>query len=306
MKKIVFLYLGLVGFHYSYGQEKDAASEKQKCPFMDNITLRQSFQSKNDKAEPAIFTYTNPEDKDESWLVNAAIGYNFICSSNLVLTVDPYIEFHKNTLVDKEQENWQAGVASEWQVRDMSKKAWSPILIGAIKYNVDKVKENNSLQGNLYFTPLFKGKGGEWEYFWIPNNASNFGKFCQFVYTPYIGFENENRTKTELETASGNIYRAYFRVTTSITFLPFDTAEAVKGRFEFNFDWQYRDVFYENVDDLNVSFHKFITAGFSYTFLNIGEGKKTAKIGFDYTDGDNPSKNFEDQSFYAITLKVKL
>jgi hypothetical protein len=50
--------------------------------------------------------------------------------------------------------------------------------------------------------------------------------------------------------------------------------------------------------------HNFLTASFNYTFLN--EGEKSAKIGLDYTNGENPATNFERQSFYAVSLKVKL
>lgn len=94
--------------------------------------------------------------------------------------MDPYIEYHKNTLIDKTQDNWQAGVSSEWQSNDMSRSSWSPIFITAVKYNEDKVKKNTSFQGNIYFTPLFKNKGNKPEYFWIPNNTTDFGKVFSF------------------------------------------------------------------------------------------------------------------------------
>lgn len=293
--KTTVLTLIFVGFAVSaYSQDK----------LIDKFTLRQSFQSKNDKAEPAAFTFTKPKDKDESWLLNAAIGFNILESSNSVLTLAPYFEYHKNTLIDKVQDNWQAGISSEWQSRDISHKKWSPIFITAIKYNEDQINKNTSFQGNIYFTPLFKGKGKDPKYFWIPNNTSDFGNVFQFSYSPYVGFENENRIKTKKESSSGNIYRALFRVTSTISLLPKN--EKLKGRFEFNFDWQYRNNFSKNVSDLTTKEHKYLTTSFNYTFLSIDEGKKSAKIGLDYTNGENPTKNFEQQSFYAVSLKVKL
>lgn len=294
MKKSI-LSLLFVGFTLSaYSQDK----------FIDRFTLRQSFQSKNDKAEPAVFTFTNPKDKDESWLLNAAIGYNLLKSSNSVLTLDPYFEYHKNTLIDKIQDNWQAGISSEWQSRDLSQKKWSPIFITAIKYNEDKIKKNTSFQGNIYFTPLFKGKAKDPKYFWIPNNTSDFGKLFQFSYSPYVGLENENRLKTEKDSSAGNIYRALFRVTSTISLFPKN--EKLKGKFEFNIDWQYRNNFSESVKDLTKTEHKILTTSFNYTFFSADDGKKSAKIGLDYTNGENPTKNFEQQSFYAVSLKIKL
>lgn len=281
-----------------------ALSAYSQDKFIEKFTLRQSFQSKNDKAEPAVFTFTKPKDKDEYWLLNAAIGFNILKSSNSVLTLDPYFEYHKNTLIDKVQDNWQAGISSEWQSRDLSQNKWSPIFIAAIKYNEDQIKKNTSFQGNIYFTPLFKGKAKDPKYFWIPNNTTDFGKVFQFSYSPYVGLENENRIKTKEESSSGNIYRALFRVTSSVTLLPKN--EKMKGKFEFNFDWQYRNNFSESVSNLATKEHKYLTTSFNYTFFSADEGKKSAKIGFDYTNGENPTKNFEQQSFYAVSLKVKL
>ncbi|AEE48798.1 hypothetical protein [Haliscomenobacter hydrossis] len=272
--------------------------------FIDKFTLRQSFQSKNDKAEPAVFTFTKPKDKDESWLLNAAIGYNLLSSKKSVLTLDPYFEYYKNTLIDKIQDNWQAGISSEWQSSDLSQKKWSPIFIAAMKYNEDKIKKNTSFQGNVYFTPLFKGKAKDPKYFWIPNNTSDFGKIFQFSYSPYFGFENENRLKTERDSSLGNIYRAVFRVTSTITFFP--KSEKFKGKFEFNIDWQYRNNFSVSVKDLSQKEHIFLTTSLNYTFFSTEDGKKAAKIGFDFTNGENPAKNFEKQSFYAASLKIKL
>jgi len=294
MKKVIFIFLCTLFAIPVLSQDK----------FIDRFTLRQSFQSKNDKAEPAIFTFTKTEDKPESWMLNAAIGYDLLKTSNAVLSVDPYFEYHKNTFIDKVQDNWQAGVSSEWQINDLSESNWSPILITALKYNEDVIKEITSFQGNIYFTPLFKGKAKDIRYFWIPNNLTDFWNLFQFTYSPYVGFENENRIRTENDSSKGSIYRLLFRVTSSITLFPKN--ESLKDKFEFNIDWQYRNDFSENVLDLTEREHLYFTTGFNYTFFSSTDGKKSAKIGFDYTNGENPAKNFEKQSFCALNLKVKL
>lgn len=292
--KTIFLTLSFIGFSVlTYSQEK----------FIKRFTLRQSFQSKNENAEPAVFTFTKPKDKDDSWLFNVAIGYNLLKNSYSVLTLDPYIEYHKNTLIDKIQDNWQAGISSEWQSRDISKKKWSPIFITAIKYNEDQIKKNTSFQGDFYFTPLFKGKAEKIKYFWIPNNTSECGNIFSFSYSPYFGFENENRIKTKEESSSGNIYRVLFRVTSTISLFP--NNEKLKEKFEFNFDWQYRNNFSESVSALTTKEHKYLTISFNYAFFIADNEKKSAYIGFDYTNGENPTKNFEKQSFYAVSLKAK-
>ena len=39
-----------------------------------------------------------------------------------------------------------------------------------------------------------------------------------------------------------------------------------------------------------------MTAGFNYNFWTDDVRKRSAKIGIDYTKGENPTKNFEQQS----------
>ncbi|TSE04004.1 hypothetical protein [Aquimarina algiphila] len=279
-------------------------AQENKGSFFNQVTLRKSFQSKNDKAEPAIITYSNPKEKEASWLINGAVGINVLPKTKKVLTLSPYIEYHRNTLIDKEQDNFQTGLALEWQTSDISTNGWTPVLISSIKYNNDNIKDISSFQGNIYFTPLFKGKALEAKYFWLPNTTVNFGKLFQFVYTPYLGLENENRISTEENIDEGNIYRGYFRISSNILLFPIN--EKLKNRFEFNVDWQYRYNFSENIQSLNTSEHQYFTTSFNYIFFKTDDDKKSAKIGLDYVNGENPTKNFEEQSFYAISLKIKL
>ena len=96
MKYIFSLILFLFSIIYVNGQNSENNIFEQ-------ITLRKSFQSKNDKAESAIVTFSKPKDKAESWLLNAAIGINILPNTAEVLTLSPYIEYHRNSLIDKEQ-----------------------------------------------------------------------------------------------------------------------------------------------------------------------------------------------------------
>ena len=280
-----------------YSQDKDHN-------FFDRLTLRKSFESKDSEAEPATFTYTKPKNKDESWLLNAAVGINILPCTREILTLAPYFEYHRNTLIDKEQNNWQTGLSLEWQTQNLAIKNWSPIFISALKYNQDEIQDISSFQGNIYFTPLFKGKGGKPEYFYLPSITSNFWNLFTFSYSPYIGLENENRIKTENDVNSGNIYRGYVRLTSSVLLFP--NSKKLENKFEFNMDWQYRYNLSENVESLNKNEHIFFTASFNYTVFSKNEGKRSAKIGIDYVNGENPLRSFEKQSYYALTLKVKL
>lgn len=273
-------------------------------PWYKRISLRQSFDSKTDKARPASITYTNPDDGDESWLINIAVGLDLTPDSEEIIIINPYMEFHRNSLVDKEQYNWQAGVFAEWQTQDIFEKKWSPVLIGAVRFNDDRIGNVSSLQTNVYFTPLFRGKGLKAEYFWLPNTAVNLGKAFRFIYTPYLGLETENRLQTDLNDASGSIYRGYFSISSSMIFFP--ESEVLKDRFEIDLDWQYRYILGENVVIITQNDYNYFNIAFNYILYRASDGKKIVKLGFDYTTGENPARNFQDQTFYALSLKVRL
>lgn len=126
-------------------------SAKAQSGFFNGFSLRKSFQSQSASADPAVITFLNPEGKSSSWLLNAAVGYNILENSSSVLELSPYIEYNRNTLIEKEQNNWQLGLSTEWQPLDLLEKGWTPVLIGVVKFYDDQVKGNTSFQGNLGF-----------------------------------------------------------------------------------------------------------------------------------------------------------
>lgn len=291
-----------------YGQTTEGSNteqgKKSKGDIWERLSLRESFQSKLSEAKPAVISYTAPEEKEESWLLNAALGYNFSRHWKSNLTFEVYAEYHRNTLVDKEQQNWQSGLALEWQIQKMITPKWSPILLSTVKYNEDLEKDVASLQGNLYLTPIFKSKGFDWRYFWVPHIKSDLGTLARFHYTPYIGFENENRIQaTEMED-EGNIYRLLGRITAALEFFPL--SEKWGNKIQLTADYHYRWNFSEDVESLTQEVQDFLTASVNYKFFSEDEGKREAMIGFDYVNGANPTKNFEDQSYYAVAFKLKL
>lgn len=284
-----------------------SSQAQEPTEFFDRFTLRQSFQSTKEKAESAVVTFTQPKDSVSSWLLNAAVGFNFLADTRLIMTLEPFIEFHKNTLVAKKQDNWQTGLAFEWQVNQFkvgSKKVWSPIILWSEKYNNDRVEKNESIQGNIYVTLLRKKRGLAFKDFYLPNHPVNVGNAFQLEYTPYVGLEHENRLTAKTEAALGNIYRYYGRVTSSVTLLTKN--EKFRGRVEATVDYQYRKDFAKSVLDIPATTHEYFTAGVNYTFFKSADDKKSAKIGFDYVNGEDPTKNFKKQSYYALSLKVKI
>jgi hypothetical protein len=97
------------------------------------------------------------------------------------------------------------------------------------------------------------------------------------VYTPYIGIENENRTYAENSLSAGNIYRAFGRISTDITFYP--SNNSLKGKLDLSLDWQYRYNYYQTVSDVKNSTQQFLNTSLNYTFFTSADGKKMSQIG---------------------------
>jgi hypothetical protein len=70
------------------------------------FTIRKSFQTKDDWAKPAVITFTKPQEKSASWLLDMAIGYSAYHHPKGTVSVIPYMELHRNTLIDKPQSVW--------------------------------------------------------------------------------------------------------------------------------------------------------------------------------------------------------
>jgi hypothetical protein len=272
----------------------------------DPFSLRKSFASQNDKAAPASFTFNKPKDADASWAADAAIGYNLLTKVPQIITIDPYIEFHKNTLIKKKQDSREVGFSLQWQTTTfrMGSPKWSPVFIVAEKYNEDRVKGNNSMRGNVYFTANFKGEHFGFLSFIVPNQIVTAGDAFDFQYAPYVGLEHENRTKAASDSASGHIYRYLLRINPQISLFPNNGSLA--GRIVLTVDYQYRRDFSKSVKEIAYNAHEYFTAGVDYVFIKSADKHKSAAVGLDFVNGEDPTANFERQSYYAISLKVKM
>jgi len=258
--------------------------------FFKNITLRQSFQSKNDKAEPASFTFTNPKDGESSFLINTALGINLF-PYNENLTFSPFIEYHRNTLIDKEQFTYSGGAFFEWVAIKITGKEikWVPILIASAKYNNDRKKDIESFMGNIYVAIL------------NPLSNINLGKVASLEFYPYFGIENENRMKTENQSDKGNIYRFFLRL--NLVLNPFNNVKSMMGKIQISFDYQYRYDFSTFLKDLSKK-HNYFTADLNYQLFQ--SNKLSAVVGLEYVNGEDPTQGFEKQSYYALLFKIKL
>ncbi|SMD44437.1 hypothetical protein SAMN00777080_3058 [Aquiflexum balticum DSM 16537] len=303
MKKLFFILL-LFMANSVKSQENEALDVKLK--FKERVSVRKSFQTSSLMLEPAVFTITIPENKTSSWLFDGAISYEWINKEIFVPTnLRTIFEYHRNTLIEKEQFNYNFGLNYEKQWRKIGpgEPFFIPVSILNGKFNKDLKKGNESLMFQAYFTFYYTycRSGCNWwqNQIWKPGQRIGSSKsLLNFIYFPYVGIESENRIRTELESQKGSIYRWMLRFNSNFFLLPkFLNEDLVLG-----IDFQIRRNFSNSVQEfMNIS-PKIFRGSLNYTFLK-GTGNKKGIIGLDYTRGEDPSVNFEKQAFWAFGLK---
>ena len=309
------------------GQPKPEKCPKISLPagltsFLKRVSVRQSFQDKPGKKEAASIAYTAPKDKDANWVLQGAIGIDLIRTEKdgvpiirkTTVLLDPFVEYSRNTVTTKEQKNLQTGIALEWQTTAFrgGSKRWSPIFLSAPRYNNNYVDGVESVQANIHLSYIQKKVplGSETDalyalkYFLIPNHPVYLLKgYVEFEYTPFVGLESESRIQAKRDSAEGNVYRTLFRVMPILSFFP--RCPNAQGRIEITADYQLRHNLRSTTVDIIPVKQEFFTSSLNYYIYKPNE-KSSVKIGLDYARGRNPTKGFESQDYYALTLKVML
>jgi len=286
----------------SYSQKTESnlsiGREIKKQTFLDRIAINQSFDSKHTKTEPASINIILPKDTtSNSFNLNLGIGIN-ILNENSLISLSPFYEIKKNTLISKEQNVRKFGITATWDVQNVFQKKWTPVIFTKVNHKNDKVLNSKSVEGQLYFTPIFLEPTGELKYFFIPDRITDLG-LIHFNYNPYLGIEYENKFDTETEEKEG-ISRLYTRLKLQILILP----RILENRLTIDYNYFYRYDF-KNSDNFESRNHQLNKVSIAYKFSKFRKNG-SASIAVDYTNGENPSDGFKEQEFYGITFKVKL
>ena len=274
------------------------AQQKSKLQFK----LRQSFQSEDTKPEPAAITFTKPKSAKGSFLIDAALGLRLAGKDNLSFSA--FGEYHRNTLIDAQQNVIQSGLAVEWytnktfNVDDQRKNSHTAIINLNAKYSKDVIAKAHSLQFTGEVTPLFL-RGSNTKAF-LPNDDHNhIGKAFDLLYCPAIGFEDQYTFQAVNDSAKGNAFRGVAKLYIGIRPLP----DILKSKIELFGDFAERYDFINSTKYTERN-HTLIKTGINYILFEANN--KFAKIGASFNKGSNPAEGLQDQEYYLISLKVKI
>ncbi len=271
--------------------------------FKIRVNLRQSFQSKLEKDEAAFFSLVFPKDSISSQNFSGAIGYNVFDPDKKDASLRPFVEWQKNTASDKKVNVRFAGLAFQgplWNFpKNQKKTVWTPYGIAAVNFKEDRIKQTKGLQSSFYFTPIFK-KINNIAYP-LPDVIIN-TTAISFYYNVYSGFEFEDRKNSIKKTAAGSVKRFYNRAVGYFYPLP----NLLQRRLEIIPDFTYRTAI-NNKTTYEKSNEQLFKLSINIILITKESSKLAdVKIGYDYINGIDPTKGFDDQSLQTITLKIKI
>lgn len=283
---------------------KNIKADTTRPAWYTKLSLRQSFQNKNDKSEPAYATLIFPKDSASSQNFSFAIGYN-VLSGRGEASLNPFIEWQKNNLSDKEQNAFLAGLSLQiplWKIldHDMNKnKKWTLYTIAALNYKHDSEKKTEGTQASLYFTPSFKGNNKAITL--LPDVLSN-NPVLDYYYNIYGGLEYENRSQVLDPTSKGITGRWYFRITG--TFYPL--SKILDKRLEIIPDFTYRNAF-SNTSAVEQRINNFTKLSVNLVLVSKEKSKfADVKLGYEYKKGCDPTVGFDKQRINTLVLKIKI
>lgn len=290
LNTIIFILLPIICF-----SQED--SKDDNYTILDRITIRQAFDSKFTKGEPASVNLVFPQDTTEdSYNLNLAVGINLLSEISL-LNLSPVYEIKKNTLIAKEQDVRKYGITTDWDLYDVFANKWTPNVFGKLNWKDDRIKESKSFEAKLYLTAYFLGSAGKISKFYIPERITDL-KIAHFSYNPYIGFEYENKVESNSEVEEA-MTRLYLRLKANLLLLP----KYFDDKLKFTYDYTFRQDTKDS-DNFDSRSHPLTKLSLSYKLSKI-RNTGEASIGIDYTNGDNPSNGFEKQEFYSVVFKFK-
>lgn len=296
MKKVLLLMICIFFSAGAFSQGKDTSSHQM--PFFSKFQLRQSFQCPDMQQSPALLELTIPATGRPNWLVDAAAGLTLGRLSSNSFTSKLVAEFHRNTLVDSLQYNYQFGYNFSWfkLARD---NRFTPVWTGNLKYIRDIAYNNHSVAATLNFALYRSGR----DRFNLARPAYIAHEKYTYQFTPSLEVQYQ-QIITSAQQATGAIVRPLLDLSGSFAV----NRKKVKGKapeklIELAANYVNRYAMANSTGN-GEGYTKLLTTGLSYYLLNTNSA--SVSLGGSYNLGSDPLNGLKDQRFWQFCLQVQL
>ena len=284
----------------------------QKLTIWDRITFVETLADPLKGSQPGYATMTHPSDaKDFNYNVQAALGYNFLkYDTSHAEELNLVIEEHRNTLIQKEQNNFQVGLNhyyiinyGKWNNKDYS--WWNVALQNDFTYTFDGEKKTEGIVARTYLSPQFRKPDKFYGYllpeFMHPNSTKSLFKWIRYQYFVSTGLEYVSNYQYDASTgAKTNIGMYYLDLRFSVFPLGGLTNNSFKLYYNFTDRW---DLISSNASKNTDRILRKYGAAFIYKF----EGKKKPEIqlAYEIVHGEDITRAMAEQQYNQLSLKIK-
>jgi hypothetical protein len=298
MKKLSLILL-LTGIAL-YARAQNDPAKIASAPFFSGFQLRQSFQTPDQQLNPALVQLTIPGNGRDNWLVDAGISVTLGQLSQGSFTSKLVGEFHRNTLVDSQQYNYQLGYNFSIQ-HSKGNDHTVPVWTGNVKYIRDIVDSGHSVAASLNLA-LYRTSR-------TTTCIGRPGYSSDYKYTYQLNPSLEVQYQQVLasdKSATGAIIRPLLDLAASFAInKPMDPKAKIKTPsklIEVSLDYDNRYAVVNSTKD-GEGFSKLMKAGLSYYFFSTTSS--SASVGASYNLGSDPLNGLKDQRFFLFALQVQ-
>jgi len=276
---------------------RDTDTVARHIKVFDKIQVRQSFQDATEKEGPAYMMFSIASSGGSNWLVDGGISARFTPLSSQHGAWKVVGEFHRNTLIDSVQYNWQAGLNYAYLNPGRSGHlavSWT----GNLKYVRDVQDTTHSIATTVSWGFYRAGKQlfniGRPAYTSDFKHTYQFDPSFQIQYQQYLGND----------THRGAVVRPLICLAASYAW----NGKRKKGLappklFEVAVDYSHRYAVI-NKTRTDEGYSKLLRAGVNYYFLNAKSS--TVSLGLSYNIGSDPMAGLKDQNYSRFALQVQI
>ncbi|MDB5091484.1 MAG: hypothetical protein JWR09_5478 [Mucilaginibacter sp.] len=264
-----------------------------------SLQIAQSMQTTDQQALPAQFNVTFPKDKRASFLINIGASYDIPVDWQLS-TFAVSAEYHRNSLTDSAQNNFQFGVDYTKRIVNYDHQRFMLFLIADPKYSWDGIEKINSAESNFLLTPKFRafGKVNIGKPSYLDSNAHT------FYFSFYAGTQVQQVFASDTTSLKGFILRPLAKGLLSYAWnrykdgsTDFDkTSPLIK--IHVNYDVRRTVV---NSTTNGERFSHLLNAGVNY-FLPI-KGPKVS-FGVSFVEGSDYFSGLKSQQYFLASLNL--
>lgn len=266
--------------------------------FWRGFKVRKSAYEKSQFSKPGQMQFTSPDDSNDSYAIDIGVTYTALATNRFVF--GPKVEYHKNTLIDKEQDLFRAGLVGSYMFGEVisnnsdgltieSFAMWSDL---SIDYKNDIESKKKSLETSLLFTPLYTPYG--------LGNAGFGTHLTRFGFDLSFGLEYENGKSEDLN-ETGDTIRSVGKL--GIVVYPLFGVKAIGRNLQliaYGTIWQ--EIYHTGLFNNGQDFFRLYNFGITYYFNH----DQTIGFSLNRVQGDDPSQNLQDQKYteFGIVFKI--